>query len=135
MPYYDFKNLSPERRAFYQQAAILENSVAHAAELKRLENEQIAQTKKDEENERLSEKFRVEREAELKKQAEEKRKQSAAHFEQNLREQFFAGNSHASESDFREMLPELKKRAMLENTESADKSEQMMRQSGSYGAM
>ncbi len=135
MNYLDFPNLSPEQRAANRTIAILEHSAQHAAELERLKREQIEREKSDVENERLAawhlEQSRREREAE----EEVKRKEAAAGFEADLRRNFFEGNSFASESDFRAMLPELRKRAMLENTSTADKAEETTKQQGNYVTM
>ncbi len=135
MPYLDYPNLSPEQKATYKTLAVLEASGQHHANLQAAENLALEKQKRDAENERLSaqhlEQSRREREAE----AEVKRKEAAANFEADLRQRFFAGNSFASESDFQNLLPELKKQEMLKNSERAETSEQLMRASGDYSAM
>jgi hypothetical protein len=133
--FYDFPNLSPEQRATNRTIAVLENSSRHQF-LRQAEEKAFGeQQAREAENEKLSEQHRLQREGELKAEEEARRKQAAANFEQNLREQFFAGNPHASESDYLSVKGELKKQAMLANVDSADKSEQMMRQTGSYSMM
>ncbi len=135
MRYYDDKNYTPERRAMYQHLSIVESSMQHAANLQAAENAALEKQKTDAENEKLLAKFDAEREAELKAETEEKRKQAAAHFEQSLRDQFFAGNSHVTESDFQSVLPDLRKSAMLKNMENVETAESVIRNSGSYSAM
>ncbi len=135
MSYFDYPNLSAEQRAFYKQAAILENSVQHQ---NRLEAERLAfaeQQKANVELEKESEKHRLAREVELRIEAENFRKQSAANFEVDLRQRFFDGNPFASESDFQNLLPKLRENAMLANVDSSDKTEQMIRESGNYSRM
>jgi membrane protein involved in colicin uptake len=131
----DYKNLSPEQRAVNQTIATIEASAQHAANLQAAENAALEKAKRDAENEKLSEKFRAEREAELKKEAEEKRKAAAAGFEQSLRERFFRANEFATESDFQAMLPKLKEAEMIARMQAEETTEGLMRQSGSYGAM
>jgi membrane protein involved in colicin uptake len=135
MPYYDDKNYTPEQRATYETLAVLENSARHAANVEAAQKAHEARLKKDEENEKLLAKFDAEREAELKAETEEKRKQAAAYFEQSLRDQFFAGNSHVTESDFQSVLPDLRKSAMLKNMENVETAESVIRNSGSYSRM
>ncbi|MGI8642290.1 MAG: hypothetical protein ACR2MG_20355 [Pyrinomonadaceae bacterium] len=135
MSYLDDKNLSPEQRATYKTLAILENSAAHQR-LKQVEAEAFAeQQQKDAENQKLSEQHRLQREAELRIEAENFRKQSAANFETDLKRKFFEGNPFASESDFQKILPKLRENAMLANVDSSDKTEKLIRESGSYSRM
>jgi len=135
MSYLKFPNLNNQQIQTYETLSVLEASAQHNAKLRAAENAALEKQKRDAENEKLSaqhlEHSRREREAE----AEARRKEAAANFEADLRRKFFEGNSFASESDFRVMWPELRKRAMLENTGTADKSEELMRQSGSYSRM
>ena len=135
MSFYDNKNYTPEQRAMYKQAAIIQNS-AHHQRLKQIEAEAFAEREKQQaETERLAawhlEDSRRQRAAE----EEAKRKEAAANFEADLRRRFFEGNPFAKESDFQTMLPEIRKRAMLENIDTADKAEEMTRASGNYKLM
>ena len=135
MSYLDDKNYTPEQRAMYKTLAILENSAQHQ---NRLEAERLAFA----ENAKLqaelhveSEKHRLAREAELKAEADARRKEAAANFEQNLREQFFAKNPHASESDYLSVKDELKRQAMLSNMDFGNKAEEISKNQVNYGAM
>jgi membrane protein involved in colicin uptake len=135
MSYLKYPGLSKEQLQTYETLSILENSAQHHANLRAAENAALEKQKRDAENEKLMAKHRAEREAELKAEAEARRKEAASNFEADLKRKFFEGNSFASESDFQAMLPELRKRAMLENTDMADKSEAAMRASGNYVPM
>jgi hypothetical protein len=135
MNYLDYPNLSPEQKATYKTLAILENSAHH----QRLRE---AEATAFEENERYqaelrqqAEKFRIQREAELKVEAEAKRREAAVYFEQNLREQFFAKNPHVSESDYLSVKDELKRQAMLTNMDFGNKAEEITKNQGNYNSM
>lgn len=119
----------------YETLSILETSAARQA-VKEAEKTAFAENEKYQaELEKESEKHRLQREAELRIEAENFRKQSAANFEADLRQRFFDGNKFASESDFQKILPKLRENAMLANVDSSDKAEQLIRESGNYGAM
>ncbi len=135
MSFLDYPNLSPEQRATYKTLSVLEASGQHHANLRAAENEAFEKQKRDAENERLSEQHRLQREAELRIEAENFRKQSAANFEADLRRKFVEGNGFASESYFQNLLPKLRENAMLANVDSSDKTEQMIRESGNYSRM
>jgi polyribonucleotide nucleotidyltransferase len=133
--FYDFPNLSPEQRATNKTIATIENSARHQALIDAERRAFGEAEKKNAELEAEAEKHRLARESELRVEEKARREQAAANFEQNSREQFFAGNPHASESDYLSVKGELKKQAMLANVDSADKSERFLRESGNYSPM
>jgi hypothetical protein len=135
MSYYDEPHYTPERRALYQTLSVIETSMQHARNLEAAEIARIEKQKADAENERLSAWHLEDTRRKQAVEEEAKRKEAASNFEADLKRQFFDGNPFASEFDFQTMLPELRKRAMLENTGTADKSEEMMRASGNYSRM
>jgi len=135
MSYYDFKNLSAEQRAFYKQAAILENSAQHQ---NRLEAERKAfgeNEKYQAELEKQSAKFRSEREAELKAEAEKLSLESNKNVEIELRERFFRANPNALEGDYNRVKDSLKDSYFVEKMKAEATAEDVMRQSGDYSRM
>jgi hypothetical protein len=135
MSYLDNKNFTAEQRATYQTLSILENSAHHQ---NRLQAEQLAFAGQERKNAELhveSEKHRLAREAELKAEADARRKEAAANFEQNLREQFFAKNPHVSESDYLSVKDDLKRQALLSNMDFGNKAEEITKSQVNYGAM
>ena len=135
MGYLKYPGMTPEQEAIMRQQGLVQHSLEHQARLRAAENAAFEKQKQDAENEKLAAWHLEDSRRRQAAEAEAKRKEAAANFEADLRRKFFEGNSFASESDFRAMLPELKKRAMLENTDTADKSEAAMRASGNYHAM
>jgi hypothetical protein len=136
MSFLDYPNLSPEQRATYKTLSVLEASGQHHANLRAAENEAFEKQKRDAENERLSEQHRLQREAELRIEAENFRKQSAANFEADLRQRFFDGNPHASESDYLNVKDELKRQTLLSNMNFfGNKAEEITKSQSDYSAM
>ncbi len=135
MSYLKYPNLSKEQVQTYETLAILETSARHQA-LKAAEQKAFEENEKYQaELEKESEKHRLEREKELRIEAENFRKEASANFEQNLREQFFAKNPHASESDYSSVKDELKKQALLSNMDFGNKAEEITKSQGSYNSM
>ena len=132
---YSNKGLSPAQAQAMEVATLLEITRRHQLKLAAAEQAAFKKSEIDAANEKLAAKFRAERERELAAEAEARRKQAAAQFEQDLRAQFFAGNEFASESDFQKVLPRMKEEAMLANARSQTDSEGRMRGTGSYVRM
>jgi hypothetical protein len=127
--------MSAAEVAIMKEQALIQSSLESQAKLRQAENAVLEREKRDAETERLAEWHREDSRRKHEAEAEATRKLASENFVSDLRRRFFEGNSFASEADFRAMLPELKKRAMLENTASADKSEELMRASGDYSRM
>jgi hypothetical protein len=135
MSYYDFNNLSAEQRAFYRQAAILENSAQHQNRLE-AERATFAENEKYQaELEKQSAKFRAEREAELKNEAEKLRLESNKNLEIQIRERFFRANPNALETDYLRVKDSLKDAHFSENMNNQETVEQLTRQTSNYSAM
>ncbi len=136
MSYLKYPGMSAEAEMIMRQEALVRNNLEHHANLRAAENAALEKEKRDAETERLAAWHREDTRKRQEAEAEATRKLAAANFEADLRRRFFEGNSSfASEADFRAMLPELKRRAMLSNIDSSDKSEAVTRASGNYNLM
>lgn len=135
MSYYDFPNLSPERRVMYQTLSIIEDSAAHAARLEAEKRAFAEQEKENAENEKLLaqhlEHSRREREAEARKLREESNKS----LQVELRERFFRANPNALEADYLRVKDSLKDAYFVEKMKSEATSEDVVRNSGNYSRM
>jgi hypothetical protein len=135
MSYLDSKNYSREQREMYKTLAVIENSARHQI-LKQAEQQAFAENEKYQvELEKQSEKFRVQREAELKAEAEKLRLESNKNLEIQIRESFFRANPMALEADYLRVKDSLKDAHFVENMQSQETVEDLMRQTGNYSRM
>ncbi len=127
MKFLGLKNLNPEQKSA-AQAIMIQSQMA--------ENQQIAEKRKaetekqkvrDAELDEIVAKQRLEREKQLRLEERQRREDSAKNLEINLKREFFERNPEALQSDFDQLLPELKKQKFLERMKHQRDSETLIR--------